>query len=229
MKTENDLLRDKLSKIPSKGNSSLEITNLGGLSIHRDGKPVPSLHSRKAQALLVYLTVTARPQPREVLADLLWEDFSQKRAMNNLRVVLSNLRKHLGDHLLIIRDTAAMNPEVDYDLDVTEVDANLGFAGEYERKTGTLDNDAVARIEQAVELYKGEFLAGFFVEKAPEFEAWMVVERERLHHMMLDGLGKLVRWELAQGEYTAGIRHASRWVQLDLLSETAHRHLSHLA
>jgi DNA-binding SARP family transcriptional activator len=205
--------------------TTLEITTLGGLSIHRDGQPVPSLHSRKAQALLVYLAVTARPQPREVLADLLWEEFSQKKAMNNLRVVLSNLRKHLGNHLLITRDTAAMNPEVDYDLDVAVVDANLGFAGDFERKTGTLDSDAVARIEQAVDLYKGEFLGGFFVENALEFDAWMVVERERLHHILLDGLGKLVRWELAQGEYTAGIRHASRWVQLDPLSETAHRQM----
>ena len=93
-----------------------------------------------------------------------------------------------------------------------------------EHSTGRL----VSRIEGAIELYKGEFLEGFFVEKALEFEAWMVVERERKHHLVLDGLGKLVRWELGQGEYTAGIRHASRWVQLEPLSEAAHRQMMRL-
>lgn len=207
---------------------NLSVYTLGGLTIQRGGKPVSALHSRKAQALLVYLAVTGRPQSREVLADLLWEDFSQQKAMNNLRVVLSSLRKQLGEHLQITRDKAGMNPEVDYDLDVAVLDANLDNSRKFERKTGGLDGETAARIEQAVELYKGEFLKGFFVEKAPEFDAWMVVERERLHLSVLDGLGKLVRWELSRGDYTAGIRHASRWVQLDLLSEPAHRGMMRL-
>jgi predicted ATPase/DNA-binding SARP family transcriptional activator len=212
----------------TKGNATLEITTLGGLSIRCDGQPLAALHSRKAEALLVYLAVTGRPQSREVLAALLWEAFSQKRAMNNLRVVLSNLRKHLGDHLLITRDTAGMKPGRDYELDVAVLDRNLTVAGEFERKTGTLDIDTAARIEQAVDLYNGEFLEGFFVENAMEFDAWMVVERERYHHIVMDGLGKLVRWELEQGEYTIGIRHASKWVQLEPLSEAAYRQIMRL-
>jgi DNA-binding SARP family transcriptional activator len=190
MKIEGNKFHDKLIITPSKNKAQLEITTLGGLSIRLDGQPIAKLHSRKAEALLVYLAVTARPQPREVLADLLWEDFSQKRAMNNLRVVLSNLRKHLGDYLLITRSTAAMNPEVNYYLDVGILEVNLGYVGEIERKSGTLNKDAIERIEQAVELSKGEFLRGFFVDNALEFDAWMVVERERFHHLVLDGLRK---------------------------------------
>jgi len=189
MKTEVDVAPNKLSKVPTKGEAHLEITTLGGLSIRCDGQPLAQLHSRKVEALLVYLAVTARPQPREVLADLLWEEFSQKRAMNNLRVVLSNLRKHLGNHLLITRDTAAMNPDMDYSLDVAVLDANLDYAGEIERKSGTINREAIKRIEEAVDLYRDEFLSGFFVENALEFDAWMVVERERFHHLILDGLG----------------------------------------
>jgi predicted ATPase/DNA-binding SARP family transcriptional activator len=228
MKIEGNKFYDKLIFTPSKNKAQLEITTLGGLSIRLNGQLIAKLHSRKAEALLVYLAVTARPQPREVLADLLWEDFSQKRAMNNLRVVLSNLRKHLGDYLLITRSTAAMNSDVDYGLDVAVLDANLGYVGEIERKSGKLNRDAIAQIEKAIELYKGEFLSGFFVGNALEFDAWMVVERERFHHLMLDGLGKLVRWELSTGEYTSGIRHASKWVQLEPLSEAAHRQMMRL-
>jgi DNA-binding SARP family transcriptional activator len=228
MKTEDDKFHDEMTITPSRSKAHLEIATLGGLSIHLGGYPLAKLHSRKAEALLVYLAVTGRPQPREVLADLLWEDFSQKRAMNNLRVVLSNMRKHLGDHLLITRDTIAMNPEVDCYLDVEILDSDLSSAGELESESGTRDRDIVEKIKQAIDLYKGEFLEGFFVENALEFDAWMVVERERFHYLVLDGLGKLVRWELAQGEYTSGIRHASKWVQLEPLSEAAHRQMMRL-
>jgi predicted ATPase/DNA-binding SARP family transcriptional activator len=228
MKAKSDTSSHKQVKETPKGKALLEITTFGGLSIWCDGQPVKDLHSRKAEALLVYLAVTAHPQPREVLAALLWGEFSQKRAMNNLRVVLSNLRKHLGDHLAITRDKAAMNPEVDYDLDAAVLDANLGYVGEVVRKTGTLSRDTITRLVQAVDLYKGEFLEGFYVENTPEFNAWMVVERERFHHIVLDGLGKLVRWELAQGEYTNGIMYASKWIRLDPLSETAHRQMMRL-
>ena len=164
MKTQSDSSGHKQGKEASKNKTRLEITTFGGLSIRCDGQPVKGLHSRKAEALLVYLAVTAHPQPREVLAALFWGEFSQQRAMNNLRVVLSNLRKHLGDHLSITRDKAAMNPEVDYDLDVAVLDTNLGYAGEFIRKTGALNRDTITRIEQAVDLYKGEFLEGFYVE-----------------------------------------------------------------
>jgi DNA-binding SARP family transcriptional activator len=228
MKIEGNKFHDKLIITPSKNKVPLEITTLGGLSIRLDGQLLAKLRSRKAEALLVYLAVTGRPQSREVLADLLWEEFSQKRAMNNLRVVLSNLRKHLGDHLLITRDTAAMNAEVEYYLDVGVLDSNLSSAGELESRSGILERDMVEEIKQAIDLYKGEFLEGFFVENALEFDAWMVVERERFHYLVLDGLGKLVRWALAQGEYITGIKYASKWVQLEPLSEAAYRQMMRL-
>jgi hypothetical protein len=70
-----------------------------------------------------------------------------------------------------------MNSEVDHYLDVRILESNLGYAGEIERKSGTLNKNAIERIEQAVELYKDEFLSGFFVKNALEFDAWVVVRR----------------------------------------------------
>ena len=74
----------------------LEISALGGLTIRLDGSPITKLASRKAEALLVYLACTEQVHAREVLADLLWDDRSQDRAMTNLRVLLTSLRRHLG-------------------------------------------------------------------------------------------------------------------------------------
>jgi DNA-binding SARP family transcriptional activator len=79
----------------------LEIFTFGGFQLRCGGKPVSGLASRKAEALLVYLTVTGTPQPREVLADLFWEERPQAQALSNLRTVLSRLRKQLGVYLAI--------------------------------------------------------------------------------------------------------------------------------
>ena len=95
----------------------LTIITLGGLSIRREGELVTDLASRKAEALLVYLACTGRPRPREVLAEMLWEERAQDRALSNLRVVLSSLRKHLAPYVTITRDTVALNPDAAVCLD----------------------------------------------------------------------------------------------------------------
>ena len=62
-------------------NDTLEITTLGGLEVRVGGEPVTGFYSRKVDALLVYLACTGRPQPRDVLADLLWDEVTQSRAV----------------------------------------------------------------------------------------------------------------------------------------------------
>jgi DNA-binding SARP family transcriptional activator len=88
----------------------LEIFTLGGVRILRGGEPVLGLSNRKAEAILIYLASTRRPQPREVLADLLWDERTQSQALAYLRVALSALRKALWGSLVIGRDTVALNP-----------------------------------------------------------------------------------------------------------------------
>jgi DNA-binding SARP family transcriptional activator len=103
----------------------LEIFTLGGVQVLRTGEPVTGLSTRKAEALLIYLATTRRPQPREVLADLLWDERTQSQAMGNLRGVLTNLRQVLGDTLTITRDTAGINPAATVWLDALELEESL--------------------------------------------------------------------------------------------------------
>ena len=97
----------------------LEIFTLGGLSIQRGTKPLTGFASRKVEALLIYLACTKHPQPREVLAELFWDDRSQDRAMGNLRVVLASLRKQLAPYVTITRDTVSLNLDENIWLDVS--------------------------------------------------------------------------------------------------------------
>jgi DNA-binding SARP family transcriptional activator len=45
-----------------------------------------------------------------VLADLLWDNRTQRRTQGNLRVVLSSLKKQVGEFVLIERDTIHIRP-----------------------------------------------------------------------------------------------------------------------
>ncbi len=195
----------------------LEIFTLGGLHLKLAGEAFEALSTRKTQALLVYLAHNRRPQPREFLAEMLWEERSQSRAMTNLRVALTDLRKHLGAYLVTSRETVALNPEAEIWSDALALEAGLAAAGE-----------TAAKLEDALALYQGEFLAGFSVQEARLFEEWASVERERLHQLALDGFSQVVDWHLAQGDYPAGIQGATRWLAIDPLNEAAHRAMMRL-
>jgi hypothetical protein len=58
--------------------------------IERDGRPV-HVARRKALALLAYLAATQQPQPRDLLAALLWPDLGQENARAMVRHALSAL------------------------------------------------------------------------------------------------------------------------------------------
>jgi ABC-type oligopeptide transport system substrate-binding subunit/DNA-binding SARP family transcriptional activator len=195
-----------------RGVTMLAIRALGAVTIERDGEPVTELNTRKIEALLIYLACTRRPHAREVLAEMFWEERTGERALGNLRVALSNLRKHAGDYLLIDRTTAAIDPQADVWLDVTALEKAL----------------AAGRLGQALELYRGDFLEGFYVRDCPGFEDWSTFERERLRRLAQDALRDLAEDALERGDYRAGIHFASRLLDMDPLLEDAHRQLMRL-
>jgi len=73
----------------------LEVRVLGELEVIREGTPVTLPRSRKTRALLAYLAATGRPQRREHLCSLLWEDTDDPQG--NLRWSLTKLRSVIDD------------------------------------------------------------------------------------------------------------------------------------
>lgn len=182
---------------------------------HHD-KPVGSFNSRKAEALLAYLVCQARPLSRETLATIFWDDSDPEQAMANLRKLLSILRKHLADYLIIERQTVAFNHQAPYWLDSAEFVALA---------TAPQGQAAPAQWQRAVTLYQGDFLAGLPLPDARDFEAWAALERERLRRHLVDVLRALTQHFLQQRTYKTGISYARRLIALDPLSEYAHRQL----
>jgi DNA-binding SARP family transcriptional activator len=206
--------------------SRLTLHLLGQVSIRRGQKPLAGLPSRKAEALLIYLACTRRPAAREVLADLLWDDRPQDQALANLRTLLSGLRRALGQALVVNRDSIAFNHKSDYWLDVEAfeqqiADSRLLMADE-PSATGNPPS-AIGHLQSASDLYRGDFLAGFHLRQSRGFEEWATLERERLHRLAATALSRLAWRALDGGDYARGLDFAARLLQLDPLSEDAHR------
>ena len=76
----------------------LTVRLLGSLQVALDDTPLTGFESDKERVFLAYLAEESRqPHRREKLAGLLWPERSEAAARNNLRRVLSNLRRLLGD------------------------------------------------------------------------------------------------------------------------------------
>lgn len=199
----------------------LEIKTFGGLRIQCNGIPAPKFDSRKVVALLLYLAYTQHEHSREVLAEMLWEERTQSQSLANLRVAISSLRQTVGPYVLITHDTLIMNPESKWWLDTAELVDQLGYA-----KTLTVVSE-VAQIERTLQLYQGDFLAGFYVD-SHRFEEWVLLERERFRLLVIEAIDTVIDFHTQQGNHAAGIEWASRLMQMDSLREKTHSHLMRL-
>lgn len=195
----------------------LQISLFGGLTIDQDGETVTGFVSSKVPALLVYLAVNQCTHQRDVLAGLLWGEMAESDARNNLRQALSNLRKVVGPHVTITRATAAFHGETPYSLDVEQFERYLE-----ESKTA---QDPAAALQAAVSLYRGDFLAGFYLRDAPAFEEWTLIHRERYRSLALHALHTLTEHYLRYRAYGRAIDSATHLLALDSWREEAHRQL----
>ena len=198
----------------------LEIRTLGGLNIRRDGRPLTGLASRKVEALLAYLACAGRPRPRELLAELLWEERTQERAMGNLRVALSSLRKRVGPYVAISREEVGINPEADVWLDIQVLERALSVA---RGSAGSLSESLVARMAEALNLHQGDFLAGFFLRGSSGFENWALLERERIRAAYEQGLQLLLDGLLAGQRWGEAVTWGERWIAGGQTPEPAYR------
>ena len=211
----------------------LRFTLLGTPQISLEGEPLVALSSQKAQALLFYLVTTAptgarrpMPQSRDAIAALLWGEMTDVKAKQNLRAVLPNLRRHMGDHLLIGRQTIAFDHTLPYWLDVDVLRRQLSpTAPSVAPSTGSAIDAAtdLAARQAALDLYQGEFLSGFYVHNAPAFEAWVLAQREQLHTLVIEASFALIQAYVRAQNFTAALATNRRLLSLEPWSEPAHR------
>lgn len=205
---------------------TLKISTLGGLSIQLSGRPLIGFHSRKVEALIVYLACTREPQSREVLADLLWDERTQATA--NLRVLLTDLRQFVAPFFEITRTSVGLNPQSDVGVDSTEFASSLDRVRRQRQREGRFSSSAASELDKALALYRGDFLKGVYIRESPRFEEWVLVEQERLRRLAVTALQLLVNFYFERQNYRQGIETAARLFEIDPLDELTHQQMMQL-
>src|SRR3990172_4800266 len=212
--------------------AQLAFSFLGSWQVSLHGRPVKGFESNKARALVTYLAIEAdRLHYREALAGLLWPDMSTTDALANLRQALANLRKTIGDSaarppfLCITRTTIQFNRTSDYTLDVADFTALLADCDQHPHRHIETCGACARRLQRATDLYRGDFLEGFFLGGSSAFEEWELILREYLRKMALGALAHLAGYYERRGSFDPAQRTLARQIELDPWREEAHQRL----
>jgi DNA-binding SARP family transcriptional activator len=207
----------------------LEVRLLGSFEVGYRGRPPLRFESRRTRALLAYLVCHPdRALPRESLGALLWPEADPTTSRHNLRQAFYNLRQTLtppaGNQspLTTRHDSLAFTPPPGAWIDLAVFAEALRRGRE---PHGVIEPRALAR---AVEVYGGDFLAGFWFPGGTDFEAWLLAEQERWREAAVAALTDLVEHHLRHGGYGAGIDYARRLQAMEPLAEEPHRQLMRL-
>lgn len=158
-----------------------------------------------AQALLAYLLVHPQVRhARERLGELFWPDASPERMRRTLSDLLYRLRQALGaDWFMADAETVALYPDLDLAVDVWQFEAAI--------KSG-----AIADLEWAVELYRGELLPELYAD-------WLSVPRIAFQESYFDALRVLAADAERQRTQGRALLYYRQLVQSDPLHEEGYQ------
>ena len=178
----------------------IRFRTLGGLDLRdEDGRELLSiLRQPKRLALLAYLAIAtpAGYHRRDTILALLWPEMDGDRARSALRQAVHFLRRTLG------ADTVQGHGAED-----------LGIVSDQFWCDARAFDDALARGEaaEALELYGGDLLHGFFVTGASnEFDEWLAHQRASRRQQAIESAWALADRCEAAGSGTDAVRW-SRW------------------
>ncbi|MEZ4734238.1 MAG: AAA family ATPase [Caldilineaceae bacterium] len=194
-----------------------------------DEGQVVDLPRRKVMALLAYLVVTRQRHSRDRLATLLWPESSQSAARGALRRELHTLTSLLGEGWLSSSwETVELQPAEAIWSDVVAFRLLAQAGADHAHEPEVACSRCIKSLTEAVALYTADFLAGFHLPDAIEFDEWQRFEGDSLRRDFAGVLTQLVHWHRTQKEYTPAIAYARRWLALDTLQEPVHRALMEL-
>ena len=183
---------------------------LGPARVDQIQKPraVPRFRSRRTVGLLGYLAAEQRPVARDHLALLFWPDEASSKGRANLSRELHNLAQILPDCWDLDRQSVAFVPSASTWVDLYHLQRL----------------EAQERWAEAADLLRGEFLEGVNLDDNPEFENWLLGERDRWRARGEAVLSRVIEAYTRHGKYTDAQRQAQRLLQLAPWDEAAHRH-----
>lgn len=212
--------------------SVLNLHLLGPFQAQNQNQPLTTFATDKVRALLVYLAMEADiPHRRESLATLLFPDWSDKEAADNLRRTLHRLRTALNQHNPTFSDVLLTITRTTIQLNGSELVLDAAqFRQTVTNRLGKsrLSDDDVERLAAVVARYRGEFAAGLSVADAQPFEEWLLLQRLAYHQQALYVCDVLTTAYESRGQLLEAQRYARQALALEPWREEAHLHLIRL-
>ncbi len=168
-----------------------------------------------SQRLLGFVALNERPVRRTRVRGVLWPDASEDRASASLRSALWRVPNPGGEPVVVATPThLALAPHV-------EVDFRSALGRAQDLLAGG-DHDGTA-IDLARELctYRDDLLPGWY-------DDWVLLERERFHHLRLQALERLAERLAAAGRPADALQVALVGIHAEPLRESMHRILMRL-
>lgn len=212
---------------------TLTLSLFGSFQATWQDQPLTDFATDKIRALLAYLALEGkRPFRREILAALLWPDWSDTIARRNLRQSLHRLKQtlskanpDLADVLLSQTRQTVQFHHRHLSLDVAAFQECLAVVETHTHGQLHDCQSCLQQLKTAAALYTGELLAGFSLPDAPAFAEWLLVQRETYHQQILLVLHNLASAYAQQGNYEA-VQQYARWqLSLEPWREESHRQL----
>lgn len=187
----------------------LEIRLFGSPQIFLDGQPA-RIERRKSRALLYYLAAHHQAQKREHLLSVFWPDSARPAAQQVLRTTLYGLHKSLGPDLQLEGDEVGL--AVGSQIDVRDFEQILSASPADPRA-----------LNDAMDLYQGDFLENFSLPDTQIFEDWASIEREHYRRMAVGGLESLSTLYENSQNYSAALAALDRALAFNPLQEDLQR------
>src|SRR5947208_11720751 len=198
-----------------------------------------TFQTRKVLALLAYLAVEQGIHSRDKITALLWPESDEERGKASLRRALAYLRESLNEpshgrsrhvplqprHVLIEHYTLSFNTASDFEGDTQTLQTAFTLA---RRRSSGDPRTHLAHLQMGASCYRGNFLDGLSLPDAPDFEDWLLLQRESWRRQANTVFDRLSQWQTEAGELENALETTTRWVEHDLLNETSHTRLMQL-
>ena len=218
--------------------NQLSIFLFDRLQVFWNDDAVTNFRMHKVRALLAYLAAApAQAHRRETLMALLWPGMPEQSARSNLRQVIFHLRQAIPDFeedksngekqilplLITNRQTMQLNPQAHIKIDAHEFDDLLDQTLAHDHVDFFTCHICRQTLAAAVDIYRGNFLADFYLDDSNEFEEWAEITRQGYKRKALDALETLATISTRQKGYTVARSYAERQIELDDLRESGYR------
>ncbi|MBN9391169.1 MAG: AAA family ATPase [Chloroflexi bacterium] len=188
--------------------------------------------TRKTLALLVYLVAESIPHQRDKLAALLWPESDQEAGRAALRNTLARLRNSFKEQtgldltgLSVSRDSLQFQPQAETEADLQDLRQAFNLLA---NRATSASPATFELLQEVTKMYRGDFLEGFFLGDAPDYEQWVSYQRESWHHRAVPVFERLSAWQSERGELNAALDTATHWATFDSLNEAAYQQLIRL-